>query len=160
MGLVKEARQGNQQAFSALLGACEHVITFHAQRLSPCEPEDLAQHLRMLVCDVGLRGFDGRASWVTYVSRICATRGRDWADRQVSGNPGQLEEIEAPSPSDVDDDDRRLLRRKMRRLSNLERAAVRGWSRGDDQRETAAKLGVGRSAVRDAVARAKKKLRK
>lgn len=82
MKLVLRARRGNRRALTELLANCEHVITFHAHRLSPTQPDDLAQHLRMVVIDLGVRTFDGRAAWCTWVSRICSTRGLDYLKQQ------------------------------------------------------------------------------
>ena len=160
--LVQEARAGNQTAFSALLVQAEPVITYHAHRLSPCEPEDLEQHLRLVVCNTAVPRYDGRANWETWVSRVCATRGRDYLRGQpeVSGNSGDLETVEAVEGEAVDHTDRLLIRRRMRRLSDLERGAVRGWSRGETPAQIADRMGVGRNSARDAIARGKKKLRK
>lgn len=172
-----EARKGDQHAFRVLVERHSHAVFRLAFRMTGNEQdaEDLVQET-FLRAFKQLHRFDGRATFGTWLYRICANCSLDLIRAKRSRREHQplesedesqhwLDRVAAPEPSPE-----RLARSTqitahlepaLKRLSEMERAAfVLRHYEGCDIEEIARTLGVHSNAAKHSVFRAVQKLRR
>jgi RNA polymerase sigma-70 factor, ECF subfamily len=172
-----QARKGNQQAFRVLVERHSHSVFRLAFRMTGNEQdaEDLVQET-FLRAYKKIRDFDGRASFGTWLYRICANCCLDLLRSRKSRRELQpiddaekthswLETVAAPDPSPEritqSGQIRRVLEPALKRLSDMERAAfILRHYEGFDIDEIAQTLGVQANAAKHSVFRAVQKLRR
>jgi RNA polymerase sigma-70 factor, ECF subfamily len=175
---AEQARKGNQQAFRVLVERHSHTVFRLAFRMTGNEQdaEDLVQET-FLRAYKKIRGFDGRASFGTWLYRICANCCLDLLRSRKSRRElhppmedseksrSWLDTVAAPDPSPErmtqSRQIHRLLEPALKRLSEMERAAfVLRHYEGCDIDEIAEALGVQANAAKHSVFRAVQKLRR
>ncbi|MGH9582715.1 MAG: RNA polymerase sigma factor, partial [Bryobacteraceae bacterium] len=174
---AREARKGNQHAFRVLVERHSQSIFRLAFRMTGNEQdaEDLVQET-FLRAYRQLHRFDGRATFGTWLYRICVNCSLDLLNTRKSCKELQpsvdsdamghwLDSIASPDPSPerITQSNQIVesLNDAMRELTEAERAAfVLRHFEGCDIQEIAAALGVGESAAKHSVFRAVQKLRR
>lgn len=173
---IESARRGDREAFRALVERHGRSVFQLAYRMTgnTIDAEDIAQET-FLKAWRQIRRFDGRASFGTWVHRICANCSLDHLrhrnrrnERQASADPGApdpLDQIAAQSPSPerlaTSAQVARMLGPAVARLSEMERVAfIMRHYEGVSIDEIARTLGVQTGAAKHAVFRAVQKLRR
>jgi len=171
-----EARKGNQHAFRVLVERHSHSVFRLAFRMTGNEQdaEDLVQET-FLRAYKQMHRFDGRATFGTWIYRICANCSLDLIRARKSRKEQQpstdeetvnwLDRIATrdPSPERLTESGQiaHLLDAALKRLSGMERAAfVLRHYEGCDIEEIARALGVQPNAAKHSVFRAVQKLRR
>ena len=173
---AERAGAGDKEAFRLLVNRHSRALFRLAYRMTGNEndAEDLTQEA-LLRAFRQIRAFDGRASFATWVHRICANCAldfirerknrrelasaarngeRDWEELLVSGTPSPERLAQSGQVNE-------LLEPAMRQLSERERTAfVLRHYEGYDIEQIATTLGVGGSAAKHTVFRAVQKLRR
>ena len=173
---AEKARNGNQHAFRVLVERHSQSVFRLAFRMTSNEQdaEDLVQET-FLRAFKQLHRFDGRATFGTWLYRICANcsldliRARKSRKEQQTGSEDEplnwLDRIATrePSPERLTESGQiaELLEPALKRLSEMERTAfVLRHYEGCDIEEIARALGVQTSAAKHSVFRAVQKLRR
>jgi len=171
-----EACKGNQYAFRVLVERHSHALFRLAFRMTGNEQdaEDLVQDT-FIRAYRQLHRFDSRASFSTWLYRICANRALDllrarkvrkeYQPAQNDEGPGWLETVAANDPSPERLAHSRqladLLPSALENLTELERAAfVLRHYEGFDIQQVSEALGVKASAAKQSIFRAVQKLRR
>lgn len=166
--LLRRARDGDWEAFTALLHPHDHVLRAVAMQMTgnDTDAEDIAQEARLRAFS-SLRSFEGRSRFATWLIRIAihiALRHRGRESRRLSAEHVAPEEMVCAEPGPLDQaasrEEHQRLDRSLLKLSPVHRAviALQVWG-GMSYREIAQALGCPVGTVMSRIHHAKQALR-
>ena len=166
--LIRAAQSGNEEAFKELIRRYEHkVATAVIGMLGPGpEAEDVGQEVFIRFYQTMDR-FRGEASLGTYLTRIAINLSLNVLKKRKrrrmlfwDAPVEMIQAIPGPEASEVDDDDKDLIRKAVQTLDPAFRSViVLRLMQGYSTRETAEILDIPEGTVLSRLARAQKKLK-